>query len=223
MPDSLVFETFSYLNLNPRRRKIFQYLHWHHKKYPDKSFPTMAKIAKFAKISERAVQKFFEKLAKEQTKHLFLTVIKRYRSDGSQTSNQYVLNNNFKKALDWLDCYGWMNAPKKSIKRIISSMQNEEKVHPPIPKKFTPLSKDSSFSKDKNTVEESVPINRHLIGIGISQKVKETASKMGSEYEILEALRSCIWRRDHGGIKNPTLYFWGAFKKIVKKTRGINL
>lgn len=209
-----------YLQLTTRQRKIFQYLRWYQNRYPDEAFPKIKKIAKFARLSERAVQKFFAILAKKSIKEFYLTVIPRLNKFGGSSSNLYILNKYFKQAMDWLDLYGFLNSPKKKTESIILSMQNEEKVHPPTSQKFTPIIKDSSFTKDKQTLE-TVWINPSLKDLrGLDKWAKEYATRYATEFEIQDTLEACRYQERLRKIDNPSKYFIGTLKnKMYKKTR----
>jgi hypothetical protein len=206
-----------YLQLTKRERKIFQYLRWYQNRYQENSFPKMAKIALFSGLSIRGVQKFFAKLKQKKVKEFYLTVNPRYNKRGGNTTNQYILNRYFKMSMNWLELHGFLNSPKKKIESIILSMQNGEKVHPPTPQKFTPLSKDYSSSKEFKEQEASI---HHLLkGIKIDQAVKIWATEKASDYEIYISLESCHYRQHHGGVRNPTGYFLGTLKNIMYKKR----
>jgi len=212
-----------YLALPKRRRKIFQYLLWFQNRFPT-AFPKMAGIAKYAGLTPRAVQKFFKILEKENRKHFYLRVEARFNRFGGNTSNRYVLNNNFKMAMEWLKIYGFLNSPSNKTMAIISSMKKEEKVHPPSPQKFTPLSKDSSFSRDqKKHPKEKPSVNLLFNGIKIEEAVKVWASNVASDREIYESLETCSYRSKHGGVMYPTRYFVGALRNIVFKHRGVRV
>jgi len=206
-----------YLQLTTGQRKIFQYLRWYQNRYPDKAFPKMEKIALFSGLSIRAVQKFFAKLKNKNIKEFYLTVSPRYNKRGGNTTNQYVLNKSFKMSMDWLEIHGFLNSPKKKTESIILSMQNEEKVHPPTPQKFTPLSKDYSFSKEFKEQEASV--HYLLKEIKIDKAVKIWATEKATDYEIYTSIEACHYRQHHGGVRNPTGYFLGTLKNIIYKKR----
>jgi hypothetical protein len=207
-----------YLALSKPRRKIFQYLYWYQKKYPN-SFPKMEKIAKYAKISIRAVQKFFSLLEKEKRKHFYLKVEARFNRFGGNTSNRYVLNNNFKMGLDWLNIHGFLNSPVHKTNFIISSMQKEEEVRPPPPSRFTPLSKDSSRT-DLQTLGSGVWINPAVKELrGLDMWAKIYASRYASEYEIQEALEACRFQEKKRKIPNTSSYFMGVLRNKMDKKK----
>jgi hypothetical protein len=206
-----------YLTLSKPRRKIFQYLRWHQKKYPD-SYPKMEKIAKFAKITPRAVQKFFKLLEKEGRKHFYLKVEARFNKFGGNTSNRYMLNNKFKEAMDWLDIYGFLNSPHHKTNRIISSMQKEEEVRPPPPLKFTPLSKDS-LSTDFQTLGSGVWIHPNLKNLGLDFWAQAFASKYASEYIIIDSIEALMYQIKQKKILNRSSYFIKTIKNKIKGTR----
>jgi hypothetical protein len=222
MPDTdlplSVFALF-YLQLSKRRRRIFQYLWWFQKKYGPNVFPKMANIAKFAGISERAVQKFFAQLGKRNNKKFYLTIIPRFKKNGGKTTNQYILNNNFKMAIDWLDIHNKLNAPRKNTDAIFFSIQKEEKVHLPPPQKFTSLSVNSSLSEIQTT-SPPVWINPLLKNVrGLDKEAQLYATRNASEYQIVEALEACRYqiqvRKRH--IPNPSAYFTGVLKNKMRR------
>lgn len=211
-----------YLLLTPRQRKIFQYLRWYRNKYP-KSFPRMTRIAKFCGMSVRGIQKFFATLESKGIKENYLTIIPRFEN-GHRTTNQYVLNINFKLAMDWLEIHHKLNTHRRNTESVIVSMQNEEKVHHPPPQKFTPLSKDSSFRKDlKELPKKRMSVNPNLREIRIEEDIKIYASQVACDYEIVETLEACRYKEKNGGVSNPTGYFFGTLRNIVKKHRGIRI
>jgi hypothetical protein len=209
-----------YLQLTPRQRKIFQYLRWYQLKYPERAFPGMKKIALFARLSVRAVQKFFAILMKKKIKGFYLTVTPRLNQNGGDSTNLYILNKYFKQAMDWLDIHGFLKSPKKKTKTIILSMQNDEKVHPPQPQKFTPIIKDYSFSKDKHTLGNGVWINPAVKDLrGLDDWAKSYASRYATEFEIQETLEACKYHEKKIKILSPSSYFMRTLKNKMKKRK----
>lgn len=205
-----------YLCLTTRRRKIFQFLRWYNSRFP-LSFPTMNRISKWTGLSERAIQKFFEKLRKEGILKNYLTINLRKNKWGGDSSNLYILNKDFKLALDWLSIHSYLNAPKSKSKRIISSMEKQEKVHPPSPQKFTPLSITPLIS-NSHTFTKNVWINPAIKNLkGIDMGAKIYASRYASEFEIQDALEACKYHEKRTKILNPSSYFMGTLKNKIKK------
>ena len=214
LSDNVLF----YLILSRAGRKIFQYIYWYQNRYPNKAFPSMVKIALFAGISVRGVQKFFKSLEKRGDKENYLRVIPRFKKNGGKTTNEYKLNNNFKSGMDWLNIHHKLNTPRKNTKSIILSMEKQQKVHLPLPQKFTTLSKDCSFSKDQTT-GEAVWINPLVRELGIDAYAKLFASQCASDHEIVDTLEACRYQEKKRKLDNPSAYFIGTLKnKIAKKT-----
>lgn len=212
-----------YLNLSKNQRKIFQFLRWYQKRYP-RSFPKMETISKYSRISVRAIQKFFSNLEKTGMKRRYLKIVPRFRQTGGNSSNEYILNKNLNMAMEWLEIHHKLNSPRNKRLQIFLSMQKSEKVHPVIPKKFTPLSKDRLLSKDfKETSKERTFLNPLLGKIRISEDMKTYASAVASDREIHETLEACLYREKNGKILNRTGYFFGTLRNIVKKYRGLKI
>lgn len=179
----------------------------------------MEKIAIFAGLSVRAVQKFFASLESKGCKKNYLSVKARFNQKGGNTTNEYKLNPNFKNAMNWLEKRHKLNTAKKNTKSIMLSMEKQQKVHPPLLKKFTPLSKDCPFRKDQ-TIERSVVCINPLVKLrGLDQYAQIFASKYASDYEILEALDSCRYQENRQILINPSSYFIGALKNKMRSLR----
>lgn len=205
-----------YLVLTKGRRKIFQFLRWYNSRYPQ-SFPKMSRIAKWAGISERAIQYFFEELRDKGILNNYLTIHERHNKWGGDSSNQYVLNNNFKLALDWLSIHNYLNSPRDKINPIISSIEKQEKVHPPSPQKFTPSS-ITPFNINSHTFKASVWINPAIKEIkGLDIWAKQYASRYATEFEIQDTLEACRYHEERTKILNPSSYFMGTLKNKIKK------
>lgn len=204
-----------YLILSKGRRKIFQFLRWYQSRYP-MAYPKMSRIAKWAGISERAIQYFFEKLRKEGILSNFLTIHQRHNKWGGHSSNQYVLNNNFKLALDWLSIHSYLNAPRHKTNQIISSMEKQEELHRPPSRNFTPLSR-TPLSPTQHTEPPPVWISPHLKKIGIDMQAKIFASRYATEFQIIDTLEACLYQDRRKKIPNPSAYFMGTLKNKMAK------
>ena len=178
----------------------------------------MSYIAKYAGVSVRAVQKFFELLrtSPKYNPNNYLTIEERANRLGGSSTNKYTLNKNFKMAMEWLKIRGFLNSPRSKINHIISSMQKEEKVHPPSPPKFTPFIKDS-LNTDFQTFTDGVWINPMLKGLGIDPWAVTYASRYASEHVIVDTLEACKYQEKKKKIKNPSSYFMGVLKNKMFK------
>lgn len=205
-----------YLKLSKPRKRILQYFRWHQSRFPQ-SYPKIKNIAKFAGISERAVQKFFEQLrADNNGSKNYLNIHSRKNRFGGSSTNLYILNKNLKLAMDWLSVHGKLDASKKSINRIIFSMQKQEKVHPPSPKKFTPSSVTPLIA-NQQTLRTPVWIHPNLRQLGLDDCAKRFASRNASEFEIADTLEACRYQEKKRKILNPSGYFLGTLKKKMKQ------
>jgi hypothetical protein len=188
----LSFFASAYLKLHGYRRKIIQYLRFQYKVNKTNVFPSVRRIAEFARCSEECVHKFFQH--NQNLNHLFFKKQARYAVNGRQTSNVYFINKNLINALEWLSIYGFLNAPKKKIKEIILSMENQQKVHPPLPQKVHPLTKDSSY---KEKLPEYSYINPQIRKIRIPEEDQIMLSRY-PEFAITEAIQDILWYRERG-------------------------
>lgn len=179
----------------------------------------MSKIAAFAGLSVRAVQKFFASLESKGCKKYYITVTPRFRKRGGNTTNEYRLNFYFKNAMNWLEKHHKLNTPKKNTRSIMLSMEKQQKVHGVVPEKFTPLSKDSPFIKDQTTKRPIVCINPLVKLRGLDQFSQIFASKYASDYEIIEALDACRYQEHKQTLLNPSSYFIGTLKNKMRNLR----
>jgi hypothetical protein len=199
-----------YLALSRGRRRIFQFLRWYQSRYP-KAYPKVSRIAKWAGVSERAIQKFFNLLKKKGYLNNYLTIHGRKNKWGGDSSNQYVLNNNFKMAMDWLSIHSYLNAPRHKNKHIISSIEKQEIVHPPSHQKFTPSS-INPLSRNQHTKDRPVWIHPKLKNLGIDMQAKIFASRYATEFQIIDTLEACLYQEKKKKIPNPSAYFIGTLR-----------
>jgi hypothetical protein len=208
-----------YLVLTKSRRRIFQYLRWYQSRFKE-TYPTMARIAKSAGISERAVQKFFEELRDNNTIQNYLLIKKRTNKWGGDSSNLFILNTDFRLAMDWLSIHSYLNAPRHKTNKIISSIEKQEKVHPLPPQKFTPLS-ITPFNINPHTFRPNVWINPALKDLrGLDDWAKQYASRYASDHEIQDTLEACRYHEKRIKIANPSKYFMGTLKNKIRKRIG---
>lgn len=204
-----------YLYLSRGQRKIALYLFFLLKNHPT-VFPNVSSIAKFAGISERAVQKFFAKLDKIKENVLLIERIPRFRRSGGNTSNEYRLSNNFISALEWLNSRGFLNSPKNKAERILRSMQKERKAHPAPPQKVHPSYKDSS-NKDIITLGRPVWQHHLLLGINSLDARAHAFAKKHADFDVIEARDACKYQAKRRTILNFSAYFMGTLKNKAKR------
>ncbi len=213
LDQTLSFYISMIMRLPLRRRKMLYHIKWcidHGKE------AKVSGIAKFARSSERNVQKFFK--YNEDMGCIFFRVEKIIEK-GWQQPNKYHFNRCLDKAITWMDIYGYKYAEKTKHDKIVSHMENEEKFTPPPIKKFTPL-KDLKTLKDEERKRRAqfVIINPILEDLKMPLEAKVYASRTFSEYEIARAVESMQWRMRNGKIKTTqAAYIIGTCKKLRYK------
>lgn len=161
--------------------------------YKQGIFFSKAKMAEVSKCCSRTIQRF-----NNLVKFTLIGVIKRFRPNGSQTTNKYEFDPQFFEAMFYLKSH---NLLYKSKSEILKFYRQNENVSPPLPD-LSPPYPNYSLTKDKEYKREYV--HPKLLGIKIDHQTKISLS-LYPEHAIMKGLEDTAWWWRQGNRPTTTL------------------
>lgn len=208
-----------YLKQTPKAKKILQQV-YHNQKVNKVSFIKGKSLCKRAKCSKDTRQRLKRRNAEEG--NLMFDCQPRFEKNGRQTTDQYVLNSNFKRAMAWIEMWYGLHPKKKKHMNIISHIENDEKCAPPPLKNAPPLVK-TNISRDKSLnrgVQGEIKINERVEKIGMISVYQKQVLSQYPEYLINLAIEDAVSYVQKGAkILKPFEYMVSRINKAMKRYR----